>query len=69
MKSPEQDVEERRAAIFRAMSPAQRLAQAVAMSRQMRSLMDAGLRAEHPDWTAEQRQQAIAQRVLHARTG
>jgi hypothetical protein len=51
------------------MTPAQRLAIGVRMNRQMRSLMDAGLRAEHPDWTAEQRRQVIADRILHARTG
>jgi hypothetical protein len=59
----------RQAAIYRAMQPAQRLQQALRMNRQMRSLMDAALRAEHPEWTAEQRQRAIAERILHARTG
>jgi hypothetical protein len=59
----------RQAAIYRAMQPTQRLSQAQRMFRQMQSLMDAGLRAEHPEWTAEQRRRAIADRVLHARTG
>jgi hypothetical protein len=63
------EVESRQAAIYRAMSPAQRLSQAVRMFRQMQSLMDAALRAQHPEWTAEQRRRVIAQRVLHARTG
>lgn len=63
------DIGSRQAAIYRAMSPTQRLEQAVRMNRQMRSLMDAGLRAEHPDWSAEQRRKVIAQRILHARTG
>ena len=63
------EVEARQTAIFRAMSPAQRLSLAVGMFRQMQSLMDAGLRESHPEWTAEQRRRAIAERVLYARTG
>lgn len=66
---PLADVEARQAAIYRAMTPTQRLEQAVRMSRQMRSLMDAALQSEHPDWTPEQRQQTIAHRIQHARTG
>ena len=66
---PEAGVDERQAAIYRAMTPAQRLEQALRMHRQMRSLMDAALRAEHPEWTAEQRHEVIAGRILHARTG
>jgi hypothetical protein len=57
------------AAIYRAMSPAERLAQALRMFRQMQSLMDAGLRAEHPDWTDEQRRRVVVERTLYARTG
>ena len=63
------DVDARQAAIYRAMTPAQRLSQALSMNRQMRSLMDAGLRSAHPEWTAEQRRREIATRVLYARTG
>ncbi len=63
------DVQERQSAIYRAMTPAQRLEQALRMSRQMRSLMEAALRAERPEWTSEQRQRVIAERILHARTG
>lgn len=63
------EIEVRQDAIYRAMTPAQRLEQALRMNRQMRSLMDAALRAEHPDWTPEQRQGVIARRILHARTG
>lgn len=62
-------VESQQAAIYRAMTPAERLSQAVRMFRQMQSLMDAALRAEHPEWTAEQRRRVIAERVLHARSG
>lgn len=57
------------ARIYRAMAPADRLRQAVRLARQMRSLMDAGLRVQHPDWTADQRQRCIAERILHGRTG
>lgn len=39
------------------------------MNAQMRSLMDAGLRAQYPDWTPEQRRRVIAERILYARTG
>ena len=63
------ELELRQAAIYRAMSPAERLKQAVRMFRQMQSLMDAGLRTEHPAWTPEQRRRVIAQRILYARTG
>lgn len=51
------------------MTPSRRLEQALRLNRQMRALMDAGLRAEHPEWTAEQRKRVIAERILHARTG
>jgi len=63
------DADERQAAIYRGMTPADRLRQAVRLTEQMRSLMDAALRAEHPDWTTEQRRRVIAERILHARTG
>ena len=63
------EAEARQAAIYRAMTPAQRLEQGLRLNRQMRSLMDAALRAEHPEWTLEQRQRVIASRVLHASTG
>jgi hypothetical protein len=65
----ESDAQARQDAIYRAMTPAQRLEQGLRMNRQMRSLMDAALRAEHPEWTPEQRGRVIAQRILHARTG
>lgn len=55
--------------IYRRMAPADRLRQAVRLNRQMRSLMDAGLRAQHPEWTGEQRQRRIAERILYGRTG
>jgi len=57
------------AAIYRRMSPEQRLAQGVRMNRQMRSLMDAGLRRQKPAWSEEDRRREIARRILHASTG
>jgi len=63
------DAQARQAAIYRALTPAQRLEQALRMNRQMRSLMDAALHAEHPGWTPQQRRRVIAERILHARTG
>jgi hypothetical protein len=62
-------VEARREEIYRAMLPAQRLRQSLRLHALMRSLMDAGLRAQHPDWSDEQRRRVIAERVLNARTG
>ena len=63
------DAQAHQTAIYRRMAPADRLRQAVRLARQMRSLMDAGLRAQHPDWTAEQRKRCISERILHGRTG
>jgi hypothetical protein len=67
--APVDEVEALQAAIYRSMPPAQRLAQAVRMFRQMQSLMDAGLRAEHPEWTDEHRRRIVAERILYASTG
>ena len=63
------DAEAYRAGIFRRMTPTQRLALGVRMNRQMRSLMDAGLKAQHPEWSAAERRRVIAERILYARTG
>jgi len=63
------DAEERQAAIYRAMDPVERLRQAMRLRAQMLSLMDAALRAQHPDWSAAERQHVIAERVRNARTG
>lgn len=68
-ESPVSESQARQDAIYRAMTPAQRLEQALRMNRQMRSLMDAGLRARHPEWTEEQRRKKIAERILYADGG
>lgn len=56
-------------AIIRAMTPQQRLQQALHMNRMMRTALAAGFRDRHPEWSAMQVKQAVAERVLYARTG
>jgi hypothetical protein len=59
----------RQVAIYRAMTPRQRLEQALRMNRSMRDLMATGFRDRHPEWTESQIKHAVADRILHARTG
>ena len=61
--------QERQVAIYRAMTPQQRLRQAFLMNRTMRVLLAAGFRDRHPSWTDAQVKRAVAERILHARTG
>lgn len=56
-------------AIYRAMSPQDRLRQALRMNQSMRRLMAAGFRSRHPTWTPEEILRAVADRILYARTG
>jgi len=56
-------------AIYRAMTPQRRLEQALRMNRSMRELMAVGFRDRHPEWTESQVKRAVADRILHARTG
>ena len=63
------DAEEKRLAIYRAMEPADRLRQALRLNRSMRELMAAGFRSRHPEWTEPQVRRAVADQILHARTG
>ena len=60
---------ERQVAIIRAITPQQRLQQALRMNRTMRELLAAGFRDRHPAWTDTQVKRAVADRILHARTG
>lgn len=60
---------ERQVAIYRALPPQLRWAQALRMNRAMRDLLAAGFRDRHPDWTEPQLKRAVAERILHARTG
>lgn len=60
---------ERQVAIYRAMNPQQRLDQARRMNRSMRVLLAAGFRHRHPEWDDRTVARAVADRILHARTG
>jgi hypothetical protein len=57
----------RQVEIYRRMTPSQRLEQAMQMNRQMRVLMDAGLRSTHPQLSEVERHREIARRIRHAR--
>lgn len=63
------EADARQAAIYRAMTPRQRLEQALRMNAAMRRLLALGFRQRHPDWTETQIRRAVADRILHARTG
>ena len=65
----EQIAHERQIAIYRAMAPQQRFLQALRMNRSMRELLAAGFKSRHPQWTDLQVRRAVAERILHARTG
>lgn len=56
-------------AIYRAMTPQQRLQQALRMNHMMRRLMAVGFRSRHPEWTEAQVLRAVADRILYASTG
>ena len=60
---------ERQVAIYRAMTPQRRMQQALRMNRTMRELLAAGFRERNPSWTEPQVNRAVADRILHARTG
>lgn len=59
---------QRQLEIVRALTPAQRLAQAERMNQAMRELLAAGFRSRHPEWSEADVQRAVAERILHART-
>lgn len=65
----EQLARARQLAIYRAMSPQDRLRQAQRMNQSMRALLAAGFRQRQPGWSDLQIKQAVAERILHARTG
>lgn len=60
---------ERQVLIYRAMTPQQRLAQALRMNQSMRQLMATGFRDRNPAWTDAEVKRAVADRILYARTG
>ena len=51
--------------VLRTKTPAERLAIANGMWRSARSMIETMLRREHPDWSAEELQRAVAQRMSH----
>jgi Rv0078B-related antitoxin len=57
------------AAIYRAMTPEQRLQVALGMNRTVRELMAVGFRDRHPAWTEAEVRRAVADRILYASTG
>ena len=68
-QDPERAAHARQVAIYRAMAPQQRLHQALRMNRTMRTLLATGFRMRQPGWTEARVQSAVADRILHARTG
>lgn len=65
----ERDAHAHQVAIYRAMSPQQRLQLALRMNRNMRALMAVGFRDRNPTWTDTEVQRAVADRILYASTG
>ena len=51
--------------VLRTKTPAERLAISNGMWRSARRMIEAMLRREHPDWSAEDLQRAVAQRMSH----
>jgi len=51
--------------VLRAKSPAERLAIANGMWRSARRMIEAILRAEQPDWSADQIRREVARRMSH----
>jgi hypothetical protein len=49
---------------FRSMTPNYRLQLADAMSAEVRSLAESGIRQRHPEYSAEERQAALAEALL-----
>jgi hypothetical protein len=60
---------ERQREICRALTPQQRLEQAMRMNQAMRELMAAGFRERNRQWTEAEVARAVAERILYARTG
>ncbi len=56
-------IDDATAAMFRAMTPAQRVAVAARAHRTARTLVSAGVRHAHPNWTAEQISSEVLRRM------
>jgi hypothetical protein len=61
-------LDEPSAAMYRAMTPAQRIAIVASAYRTARQLARSGIRLRQPDWTEEQIEQGIAQRMCRGTT-
>ncbi len=57
-------IDEAQAKVLRAKTPAQRVAMVGQSHRTMRLVIEASLRARHPDWTDEQVDAGVARRLL-----
>lgn len=53
-------------AVYRAMTPAQRVAAGLSATDLIRDRLYASLRESHPDWTSEAISRAVSQRMLGA---
>jgi hypothetical protein len=58
-------IDDAMAEVYRAKTPAERLAISNGMWRSARRIIDAVLRAEHPDWPEEAINREIARRMSH----
>ena len=58
------DANQRQLLAFRSMTPTDRLQLADTMSAEVRSLAEAGIRQRHPEYSAEERQAALADILL-----
>ena len=54
--------------IYQSMSPEKKLKAALRLYHSARKFKDAGLRAQHPDWSEERIRQALREYMLNART-
>ena len=65
----EQAAHAHQVAIYRAMTPEQRLQVALGMNGTVRELLAAGFRDRNPTWTEAEVSRAVADRILYASTG
>jgi hypothetical protein len=62
-----EDARARQLAVYRAMTPAQRWAEAVRLTDSMRELKRAYLSARHPAWTEDEVRQAVKRAFMYVR--
>ena len=61
------EIDQRQAAIYRRMTPQERLAQATRLWRQARRLAEAAVKARHPTATEAEARRLVARLFLHGR--